>query len=102
MAGNSGLLVDVASDKPRAYFDLFFGNQYWEDLAFQTNLYAEQDLEATNVTPASRKARWKPVTPGELKVFTGLTIGMLHLNIIHLIPLCKKNVYSIDFSHQKH
>ena len=75
--GRPGLLVDLSDDKdPMEYLKLYFGDDYWQDLAFQTNLYADQDLTAANITPSSRKSRWQPVTPGELKVFFGLTVAM--------------------------
>ena len=68
--------MDVGDDTlPYNFFKIFFADDYWEDLAVQTNLYATQDLASATISPHSRKAKWKSVTIGELKVFFGSTIA---------------------------
>jgi hypothetical protein len=75
--GRPGLLVDIAFDAGAiGFFDVFYGEEYWNDLAFQTNLYSTQDLAVSAITPHSRKSKWQDSTGGEIQLFMGLTIAM--------------------------
>jgi hypothetical protein len=47
-----------------------------DDVSVETSRYAQQDLDSVPISPFSRKARWKPTTPDEMKVFFALTIAM--------------------------
>lgn len=73
---NPGPLSDAAaldSIEPKDFVELFISDLLIQNIVDQTNLYADQCIQAMDGT--SQHARihaWKPVTVSEMKVFLGL------------------------------
>lgn len=81
---NPGPLSDAAaldSIEPKDFVELFISDLLIQNIVDQTNLYADQCIQAMDGT--SQHARihaWKPVTVSEMKVFLGLFFltGIIH------------------------
>lgn len=75
---NSGLNEHLPDDaKPIDYFDLFFTNELLNIISNQTNLFAQQTIDAVeNMAPNSRMKSWRPTTNDEIKLFFGIIFSM--------------------------
>ncbi|KAL8588964.1 hypothetical protein ACOMHN_065746 [Nucella lapillus] len=75
--GNPGLKKNTDSFKPVDYLELFFDDDLINSIIINTNLYAQQFLEANpNLPPHARAKNWTPVDAGEMKRFLGLVLLM--------------------------
>ncbi|KAL8567072.1 hypothetical protein ACOMHN_027499 [Nucella lapillus] len=75
--GNPGLKKNTDSFKPVDYLELFFDDDLMNSIIINTNLYAQQFLEANpNLPPHARAKDWTPVDAGEMKRFLGLVLLM--------------------------
>ncbi|CAK9832764.1 PiggyBac transposable element-derived protein 4 [Anthophora retusa] len=61
---------------PRAYFDLFFTEEFLSLLRSETNRYARQFLNRVEVPSASRVAEWKATTVSEMRSFIAVLLEM--------------------------
>ncbi|XP_048010518.1 piggyBac transposable element-derived protein 4-like [Megalobrama amblycephala] len=81
---NPGPIGDAAaleSEQPLDFTELFISDVLFQNIVDQTNLYADQYIQAMGDT--SKHARchaWKPVTVSEMKTFMGLLFltGIIH------------------------
>lgn len=77
------------------YFSLMVPDDIFEEIAVQTNLFAEQ--RQRSVKPSSRSHKWKPTTKDEVKRFFGLILYM------GLVKLPKISLYwSTDRVYRQH
>jgi len=67
--------VNVSSNSPGCYFEIFFNSDLLETITTQTNLYQEQNPEISRM----HMKPWKPLTVDELRIFLGVTINMGHV-----------------------
>ncbi|KAH9645922.1 hypothetical protein HF086_011384 [Spodoptera exigua] len=70
---------------PGEYFSLMVPDEIFEEIAIQTNLFAEQ--QGLSAKPSSGSNNWKPTTKVEIKLFFGLILYM------GLVKLPKINLY---------
>lgn len=56
--------------------NLFFSEIFFNIVAQQTNLYANQEIQKTPVTRSSRKKRWVETNANEMRVFLGTLLHM--------------------------
>lgn len=61
---------------PREYFDLFFTEEFLSLLRSETNRYARQFFNKTNVPSGSRAAEWKATTVSEMRAFIAVLLEM--------------------------
>ncbi|XP_026482231.1 piggyBac transposable element-derived protein 4-like [Ctenocephalides felis] len=61
---------------PRAYFDLFFTEEFLSLLRNETNRYARQFLNRINVPSGSRTTEWKATTVSEVRAFIAVLLEM--------------------------
>ena len=74
---NRSVLDDAEGrDNPTAFFRLFFPDVAFELIMDETNRYADQVLQGIELSPHSRKRKWKPVDLIDVNAFIGLQIGM--------------------------
>ncbi|XP_057329805.1 piggyBac transposable element-derived protein 4-like [Microplitis mediator] len=69
------------------YLKLFFDNDFYEMMAKQTNLYAQEVHDA-----GRPNKRWKPITSNEMKAFVGI---LIYMGIVRLPQL--KMYFQSDF-----
>ncbi|CAG5041429.1 unnamed protein product [Parnassius apollo] len=70
---------------PGEYFSLMVPDEIFEEIAIQTNLFAEQ--QGPSEKPSSRSNNWKATTKVEIKLFFGLILYM------GLVKIPKINLY---------
>ncbi|KAK7893501.1 hypothetical protein WMY93_022653 [Mugilogobius chulae] len=71
--GLAGAAATMDSDKPVDFVELFLTDEFIDNIVKQTNLYAQQSIEAAQRHSVhSRTQAWKPVTVPEMKKFLGL------------------------------
>ena len=84
--GTVGWTLDMSNKAPVDFFHLMVTDQMLEEVVQQTNLYAQQFMEATNLPPKSRAHLWDqtPHDLAELKKFLSLVIvmGLMHFPAI--------------------
>lgn len=62
--------------KPEDFYALFVPDELFKNIAFQSNLFAEQLLKNTMMKRFSRLREWKPTDTNEIKLFFGLILYM--------------------------
>ena len=67
--------INVVSNSPVCYFEIFFNSNLLQMITTQTNLYQEQNPEILRM----HMEPWKPLTVDELRIFLGVTINMGHV-----------------------
>jgi len=65
-------------------FALFVDDEIIDLLVSETNRYAEQKLNKSDLTPCSRMHKWKPTNPEEIKKFLGL---ILYMGVVKVNPI---------------
>lgn len=83
-SGVPGLRVNLTSDDPIDFFQLFLTNDFLEHIATQTNNYAEQLFVSKETKEKSRITDWKPLTVSTLKTFLGLWLHMGNIQLNRL------------------
>ncbi|KAK7090835.1 hypothetical protein V1264_010585 [Littorina saxatilis] len=74
---NPGIKCNVDNFGPAGYMELFLDDDLINHLVIQTNLYADQFLEANpNLPEFSRANKWEPVNAAEMKKFLALVLLM--------------------------
>ena len=68
----------ISDDEFDGYLDADVSDQMLDNIVEQTNLYAQQYMESTNLPPNSRAHGWShsPFNRAELKKFLAMTITM--------------------------
>ncbi|XP_050452172.1 uncharacterized protein LOC126851875 [Cataglyphis hispanica] len=75
--GTGGLIRELPSDiSPYDSFALFVDDEVIDLLVLETNRYAEQKLNKSELTPSSRMHKWTPTNSEEIKKFLGLMLWM--------------------------
>lgn len=75
--GTPGLSVDIENDSsPLSYFELFMTDGDLQDIVYQTNLYAQQQLDSKNLSEHSRFKKWVNTTVNEMRRFIAMLIAM--------------------------
>nr|XP_039256060.1 piggyBac transposable element-derived protein 4-like [Styela clava] len=85
---------------PLSVLSQFLNNNFWENITFQTNLYAKQEKEriGNNSSQRSYINEWKPVTANEIKVFIGIILAMGLVKKPHLKNYwSKRPIYASSF-----
>ena len=72
--GNPGIQVNIATDDPLEFFELFFDESIISFIVEETNCYAEKYLESNQLTPSSRSFNWRETNINEMKCFLGLIL----------------------------
>ena len=95
--GRRGCTVDMANKTPLDFFGLLVTEQMLEHIVQQTNLYAQQFLNSSDLRPRSRANLWEkqPHNIDELRKFLALVIVM---GIIHFPSIEDYWVKSWPFS----
>ncbi|KAL7404530.1 hypothetical protein ABVT39_016045 [Epinephelus coioides] len=71
--GPASKAAALESENPVDFVELFLSDELIQNIVIQTNLYAQQYIEAEqHVSPQARSHAWKPVTVSEMKRFLGL------------------------------
>ncbi|KAK2578452.1 hypothetical protein KPH14_012258, partial [Odynerus spinipes] len=68
--------MPARNSMPRAYFDLFFTEEFLSLLRSETNRYARQFLNRINVPSGSRITEWKATTVSEIRAFIAVLLEM--------------------------
>ena len=73
-----GCSKDMSGASPLQFFQQMVSDQMLDNIVEQTNLYAQQYMESTNLPPNSRAHGWShsPFNRVELKKFLAMTITM--------------------------
>ena len=74
---NVQLNIQMDNEEPINFFKQFLDDEFMQLLVTQTNLYAQQCTQGTNLKNNSRLAQWKLVDHHEMKVFLSLVICMV-------------------------
>lgn len=76
--------VKVATTKntgPSVYADLFFNEEFLQNLVRETNRYASQVLSTRHLQRSSRLKSWRETNISKMKVFIAI---VLHMGIVQL------------------
>ena len=75
--GQAGVQKEISNpDSPLSYFELFVNDDDYENIASETNVYAEQYLRDKQLNEKSRFQKWRETTATEMKKFIALIIAM--------------------------
>ncbi|XP_015437540.1 PREDICTED: piggyBac transposable element-derived protein 4-like [Dufourea novaeangliae] len=80
-----GLIRQLPGDvHPYDVFALFVDDEIIDLMVSETNRYAEQKLNKSDLPPCSRMHKWKPTNPEEIKKFLGL---ILYMGVVKVNPI---------------
>ena len=77
---------------PGEYYSLLVPDEIFEDIALQTNRFAEQTK--LNIKPKSRAHAWNPITKDDIKQFFGL---VLYMGLVKLPKLSLGKIFGQNF-----
>jgi len=71
-------ILSILPDEPSAldYLSLFVHDELIDVIVRETNIYAQQYIESTQLPRHSRVQKWKPTTHSEMKLFLGISLLM--------------------------
>ena len=72
----SGCTQDMTGKTPVEFVQLFLTDDILDRIVKETNKYASDYIDKTDLSPHSRARSWKPCTRKELKKFLAITIAM--------------------------
>lgn len=72
--GKPGLKAVGNLEDPLDFFNLFFDEELMNYIASETNRFADQFLEKTELTPSARAQNWKETDAKEMRIFLAILL----------------------------
>lgn len=72
--GSPGLKISGHLEDPLDFFSLFFDQELVDYIVSETNRFADQFLERTELTPSARAQNWKETDAKEIRIFLAILL----------------------------